>query len=236
MEDLLAVQAVDIQIDQGRHQIAHHPLRAEIRNLSAQLVEAERQLAVIGEERDALRRDERRLEDEAQSVATKAEHISGQLYGGGKSIRELEALEADLASLKRRQNELEDRAIELMEQLEPVDGRFDVQDGHRRSIDEQRAAAEAQLTIAIAELEAHVDELSAQRSEAAAGIDAGRLSRYETLRSQLRGAAVARLVGASCEGCHLVLPAAEVAAIRALPAEAEANCPECGCILVRGAG
>lgn len=236
MEDLLAVQAVDIQIDQGRHQTAHHPLRTAIQDLSAQLRAAEAALAEITAERDALRREEKRLEDEAQTVATKAEHISGQLYGGGKSIRELEALEADLASLKRRQNELEDHAIELMEQLEPVEERWSAQDGVRQSIVDQRADAEAQLTVALAELEAHVDSLLAQRAAAAVGIDAARLTRYETLRGQLRGAAVARLVGASCEGCHLILPAAEVAAIRALPADAEANCPECGCILVRGAG
>lgn len=236
MEDLLAVQAVDIQIDQGRHQIAHHPLRAAIQDLSAQLVEADRLLAEIAAERDVLRREEKRLEDEAQTVATKADHISGQLYGGGKSIRELEALEADLASLKRRQTELEDHAIELMEQLEPVDARWEAQNGVRQTIVDQRSDSEAQLTVALAELEAHVDGLSAQRAESAAGIDSARLARYETLRGQLRGAAVARLVGARCEGCHLTLPAADVAAIRALPADAEANCPECGCILVRGAG
>jgi predicted nucleic acid-binding Zn-ribbon protein len=43
----------------------------------------------------------------------------------------------------------------------------------------------------------------------------------------------ARLVGGTCQACHLALPATEVDRIRHLPPDAMARCDHCGAILVR---
>ena len=45
-------------------------------------------------------------------------------------------------------------------------------------------------------------------------------------------AGVARLVGSTCQGCHLTIPATEVDRIRRQPAGTLAFCDNCGAILV----
>ena len=55
------------------------------------------------------------------------------------------------------------------------------------------------------------------RVAAAATVPADLLARYERLRTRIGGTGAARLVGGSCSGCHLALPAMEVDRIRKAP-------------------
>jgi len=67
----------------------------------------------------------------------------------------------------------------------------------------------------------------------AAQVPAELLARYERLRAKLAGTGAARLVGESCGGCHLTLPAMEVDRIRRAPPDEVLTCDQCGRILVR---
>ena len=71
------------------------------------------------------------------------------------------------------------------------------------------------------------------RVTAAATVAPDLLARYERLRTQLGGTGAARLVGGSCSGCHLSLPAMEVDRIRKAPPDEVITCDQCGRILVR---
>ena len=53
------------------------------------------------------------------------------------------------------------------------------------------------------------------------------------LRSRLGGVAVARLVGKTCQGCHLQLSAVEIDRIRRLDVDELVHCEACGRLLVR---
>src|SRR3546814_7395286 len=68
-------------------------------------------------------------------------------------------------------------------------------------------------------IEAETAKVSAERAELAADIDASLLEEYESLRPQLGGIAIARLVGGHCGGCHLALSAVEIDRIKKLPPE-----------------
>ena len=119
MRELLAVQAVDTSLDQARHALIHMPERAALIAAQAEAAAATAAQHEVRERLDAVRKEQRRFEDEAATVEAKAQSMNDQLYGGGKSVRELEAIQADVESLKRRQGELEDRAIGKMEEAEP---------------------------------------------------------------------------------------------------------------------
>ena len=67
----------------------------------------------------------------------------------------------------------------------------------------------------------------------AASIPQDLLDRYDKLRRQFDGVAIAPLVGSSCGGCHLTLSAMEVDRIKHQPPDALIYCEECGRILVR---
>src|SRR5438445_123736 len=88
----------------------------------------------------------------------------------------------------------------------------------------------AEATEAIdAELAGELDA----RAIAAKAVPPDLLEQYERLRARLGGIGAARLVGNSCGGCHLTLPATELDRIRHLPPDAVALCDQCGRILVR---
>ena len=59
------------------------------------------------------------------------------------------------------------------------------------------------------------------------------IARYEQLRKKLGGTGAARLVGGSCGGCHLQLPAMELDRVKKAPPDAVIYCDQCGRILVR---
>lgn len=233
MRELLVVQGWDTTIDQRRHALEHLPEREALKSKQARMAELAAQRAAVQSERDELARQERRFEDEASTVEAKASDIEAQLYGGGKSIRELEAFQADLASLKRRQAELEDHAIELMERVEPIDAHLAGLDSEITTLQTEADDVARSLLAAETEIQVELDSLAASRAEAATGVPEDVLARYDRLRPALGGVAVAELQGARCSGCHLALSAVDLDQIRKLPADASPECPECGRLLVR---
>ncbi|MGH9281886.1 MAG: zinc ribbon domain-containing protein, partial [Acidimicrobiales bacterium] len=72
-----------------------------------------------------------------------------------------------------------------------------------------------------------------ERATCAGAVPTDLLATYEKLRARLGGIGAARLVGPSCTGCHLTLPAQELARIKREALDALILCDQCGRILIR---
>ena len=59
------------------------------------------------------------------------------------------------------------------------------------------------------------------------------MTAYESLRADLGGVAVARLIGSTCDGCHLDLSAVAFDRVKKLPDDAVVTCDQCGRLLIR---
>jgi predicted nucleic acid-binding Zn-ribbon protein len=231
---LLAVQEHDTALDQLHHQIATLAERADLAAAMDQLADLERVGAEVTEERQRIGRDQQRLEDEIATLTDKAGRTDKLLYGGTVSNpRELQAMQDEIAALKRRIGQLEDRELELMEAAEPLDARLedigrqrDVLDAHATSL--RAAVAEAEVALG-----AEASRVQSERSELSSAIDQTVLAEYESLRPHLDGIAIAPLVGAQCGGCHLTLSAVEIDRIKRLPPDEPVRCEECGRLLAR---
>jgi predicted nucleic acid-binding Zn-ribbon protein len=231
---LLAVQEHDTTADQLAHRRSTLPARTELDQTMAAITELEARAAAVEAGRHDLVRAQQRLEDEISSLSEKATAHDKMLYGGSiGNPRELQALQEEIGALKRRISHLEDQEIDLMEQIEPLDGELTALQGQRTALDEQAGALRAQIAEAEVEIEGELERVAAERAELAAGIDPALLAEYESLRPQLGGIAIARLVGGSCGGCHLGLSAVEIDRIKRLPPEEPARCEECGRLLAR---
>lgn len=231
---LLAVQDLDTTRDQLRHRLATHPLRADIAAAESERAAIAAGLAEAEAARADLLRQQKRWDDEVATVRARRAEIDGQLYGGSvTSPKELLALQADAQSLQRRQTDLEDHELEVMELVEAATATVDELSGRRDAVDERLEGLRQQLTAATAELEVELERVEADRAAAVAPIDAALVQRYESLRRDLGGIAVARLHGATCEGCHLTLSAVTVDQLKKLPPDAVPLCDECGRMLVR---
>lgn len=233
LESLLQLQERDLALDRLRHRRETLPERAALTAAEAQVaaLQAERARAVAA--RDEVLAEERRLDHAAQSFSAQAEEHERRLYSGEiASPRDLQALQVDVQGLRRRQRETEDLQLATMERREPLEGEVArVADEIERAEGAVVAAHDA-LIATEAEIDREADGKRAVRDELAAGIDAGLLADYEHRRVKANGVGAARLVGTTCQGCHLTIPATEVDRIRKAPEGTVEYCDNCGAILV----
>jgi predicted nucleic acid-binding Zn-ribbon protein len=230
---LLDVQDRDLTADQLRHRRASLPERAVRAEQEAAIGRADTELSELQTRLAEVQRSQKRIEDEVAILQAKAEGETKKLYSGTvTSPRELQAMQEEIDGLTRRQRGLEDDVLALMETAEPLAEAIDRLEAQRGALE----AEVARLAVLIAEAEGIIDaELAAvvaDRDGIAAGVPADLLTTYEKLRVRLDGIGVARLDGVQCTGCHLSLPATEVAAVRKATPGAVVYHEECGRILV----
>jgi predicted nucleic acid-binding Zn-ribbon protein len=215
LELLLALQERDLALDRLAHRRATLPERTALAQAEATAGGVRGRLAELTVPRDELAREQRKHEDEAQSLSEQAGAVERRMYSGEvSSPRELQAMQADVEQLRRHQRTVEERALETMEQLEPLQAEADELEQQLARSDEAASAARAAL------------------GAAEAVVDPGLVVDYERRRATAQGQGAARLVGNTCQSCHLSIPATEVDRIRKAPEGTVAYCDNCGAILV----
>ena len=243
LERLLELQALDTRIAQLEHREAQLPEREELRLLEREAPGVDTRVATAEQHHGDLERLRRRYDDDLGSVLAKRDREPELLYSGRvTAVRELQSLEEEVAALGRRQRVVEDKLLEVMEQLESADATLGELRAARGELTAGIDATRERLAAASAEITAECDAVRSDRAAAAQEVAADLLDRYERLRTQIGGVAVARLEGTSCLGCYLTLPLMEVDRLRRLPDVGEApsggvdkgsaTCLSCGRILV----
>jgi predicted nucleic acid-binding Zn-ribbon protein len=233
LDALLLVQERDTALDRLRHRREALPARSELAAREVDVAHGRAKVDELRAARDAVLHDERRLDDEAGSLEARAKEVEGRLYSGSvSSPRELQAMQADVDMLKRHRSDIEDRELEVMERREQLDQELTVAETGLADV----TAEVERLQGVIAETEREIDAEIAVESEArdahAKDVPEKLLADYERRRAKNRGAGAARLIGDTCQACHLSIPATEVERIRRAPEGSVAYCDNCGAILV----
>jgi len=135
--------------------------------------------------------------------------------------------------LARRQSELEDIALELMERREEADKRRADLDRKVTEAVEERDDAENHRSEAVLRIKDELDSATQRRSRIVKELPEDLLNLYERLREQYAGIGAAALRYGRCEGCKLQLSAAELREMRLAPPEEVTRCENCRRILVR---
>jgi predicted nucleic acid-binding Zn-ribbon protein len=231
---LLDVQDHDTVVDQLRHRRATLPERAELAEVDRQLGALDARTKELRITRDELGDRQTALEQQIEASRTRRETLEKRLFGGQVvAARELQAMNEEVKHLARHISELEDREIEIMEALEPLDAELSAGDETRATLDSTADRLRTAIATNELALDAALAEESRARAAAASGVRDDLLARYEQLRAKLGGTGAARMVGGSCSGCHLALSAMELDRIRKAPPDTVVTCEQCGRILVR---
>lgn len=231
---LLEVQDHDTRVDQLRHRRATLPERAELADIETRRRAIDEDTAETRRSRDELANRQASLEQQIEAARQRRAELERRMFGGHVGgARELAAMDDEVRQLGRHVHELENRELEVMEQLEPLEGELQAADVERDSLDTRARQLEDHVGQAAKEIDAEVDAELQARAPLAAALPPELLSRYEALRKKLGGTGAARLAGSSCTGCHLTLPAMEVDRIKHAPPDAVITCDNCGRILVR---
>ncbi|MCY3561884.1 MAG: C4-type zinc ribbon domain-containing protein [bacterium] len=243
LERLLELQSHDTRVAQLEHRHAQLPERAELLELERQAADLDGRIEEARARQGELNRLQRRYDDDLTSVVAKRDRERTLLYSGEVTgIRELQSLEEEVAALGRRQRVVEDKLLEVMEELETAGGDLAALEERRSGLAGSIAATTERLAVAAAGIDGECERVRGERAAVAQDIAADLLARYERLRPQFGGVAVARLEATSCLGCQLTLPLMDVDRLRRLPEigeappgeddKASATCPSCGRILV----
>jgi predicted nucleic acid-binding Zn-ribbon protein len=234
LELLLAVQERDLALDRLRHRRATLPERAALAEAEIAGAALRARIAELAGPRDALATEQRKHEDEAQSLSQQAAAVEKRMYSGEvSSPRELQAMQADVEQLRRHQATVEERAIDAMERYEPLQAEVTELEQALAGRNQDADAARTALAAAEAVVDAELVAEAAARAEAVTRVgDAALVTDYERRRVQSKGQGAARLVGNTCQSCHLTIPATEVDRIRHAPDGIVAYCDNCGAILI----
>jgi predicted nucleic acid-binding Zn-ribbon protein len=233
LEPLLDLQERDLALDRLRHRHATLAEREAVATATARVAALAGEIDTVRVRRDEIASEERRLDDEAQGIAGQATGVEQKLYSGEiSSPKELQALQADVEQLRRHQVQVEDRQLAAMEQREPLDAELAELETSCVAADAELAAAQDALAAAVTAIEAEVAVETEARAAVAAPISDELVATYERCRAKGNGVGAARLVGGTCQGCHLSVPSTEVDTIRHAPPDQVSYCDNCGCILV----
>jgi predicted nucleic acid-binding Zn-ribbon protein len=231
---LLEVQERDTRLAQLHHRLTTLPQHAELTSARERADRLGRELIAAQTIVSDLEREQAKAEADVDVVRGRSRKDRELLDSGSiTDSKQLQSLESELVSLAKRQSDLEDVELEVMERLEGAQAAVVHLDGELAAarVDVERLSAE--LAGLEAEIAAERTAVEAERAQATTGVSAELLTLYDKIRRDHSGRGAARLHRGRCDGCRIDLPPTEIAALRAAAEDEVLRCEECRCILVR---
>jgi predicted nucleic acid-binding Zn-ribbon protein len=234
-QKLLELAAEDVALSQLAHRRRTLPEVAAVeaaaeseRTFAADVVRAETEVRDLG-------REVKRMESDVETVRQREAKDQRLLDSGSVSAKEMTNLQHELESLKRRQADLEDQELELMERLEVAETALTTARTGQEKAAGDRARAEQLRDDALADIADDTARHEAARTEIAGGVPEQLLALYERIRTQTGSTGAAMLRARQCQGCRLELYGNELSAVRNADPHEVVRCENCGRILVRTA-
>ena len=230
---LLDLQAIDTRLDQIAHARSHLPQLAELADLEGKKRLLDDQLVRSRTELGDVQREVRKAEADVQLVRDRAARDQARLDAGTGTAKDLQAIQHELTSLARRQSELEDIELEVMERAEAAE--HDVAELERgmAELDERIAALASARDEALATLDAEAQEVGGPRPAVSAEVGEDLVALYEKIRASAGGTGAAALRQRRCGGCQLDVNPVDLQRIRSADEDEVIRCEECRRILVR---
>ncbi len=224
-KQLYQLQEVDLELEsneQARKQ------KASQLGESLEVVRARTELSSQRQHLEELKRQQLSTEWEIDDLTSKITTLEQKLYGGSiGNPKELASLQHEVEGFKARRNQLEDRALEIMEQVELSKARVTNVSGELKRLEAEWQREQEHLTIDIEQLKTTLSGLEHKRRLMLAKVDPQIINLYQELKGQ-KGIAVARVDQGTCCGCQISLSTSELQRVRR---GSLVQCGSCGRIL-----
>ena len=229
---LLEVQRHDLEVDRARHRRATLPEAARVAELEAAAKAIDDDITRAAVEVSDLEAEQRKADADVDLVRQRAEK-DRVLLETINDAKQLSNLQHELESLARRQAELEDVELEVMERLEAAQKSHAALLAQREALAADLAEARTARDNALADLADEEQIARGAREAAAQGLPTDLLALYDKLRADNGGIGAAALHRGRCEGCRIELTPVDLGRIREAPPAEVIRCEECRRILVR---
>ena len=229
---LLEVAELDAELNRAAHRVANLAEQQHFDQVAADHRAAADRLAALSIAIEDLDAQVSRFESEIDGVRQREDRDRRLLDSGSVNPKQLEELQHELDTLERRQSNLEDSLLEVMERREQLTAEQAAESAEVDGLEQDLAAAAQARDDAIADIDRLRAERGGRRDEVVAGLDPDLVKLYERQRAA-SGVGAARLLGRRCGGCRIEIDQGEMARISAAAEDEVLRCPECGAILLR---
>ncbi|MCW4384531.1 hypothetical protein OH146_01945 [Salinibacterium sp. SYSU T00001] len=232
-EALLTLQASDTRLQQLAHQAKKLPETARLAELGQQAEDLRQQLLVeMGAVEDA-RLELSRVEADVAVVEARMARDAERL-AGSSSVKDVAGLEHEIASLRKRRDDLEEIQLGVMERLEGLEATAEETGALLDSVRETITDVERERDASLSALAQERSSAEAHRASVAATIPEDLLALYERQRSRY-GIGASHLRGGVTSASGVRLTESDMASIRAAAPDDVVMCPDSEAILVRTA-
>jgi len=230
--ELLRLQAADTRLAQLAHATKNLPQSVELAKLQPEIDALRaRWIAATGELEDA-RAELKRVESDVEIVDARAKRDSDRVQQSS-SMKDVQALEAELASLAKRKDDLEEIELTVMERVEGLEEALAAVEADRAELNGRVEALEAQRDEEAGTLGTLRKAAETDRATIAQALPADLVELYERQRARYGLGAAALIRGVSM-GSNVKLTESDLSDIRKAAPDDVVLCPDSSAILVRG--
>lgn len=230
---LLDLQAIDTKLQQLAHRANSLPELATIASLTAEAEEA--RLAGVadnGAVEDA-KAELKRVESDVEVVEARIARDTGRLETTS-SVKDVAGLETELAALRKRQSDLEDIQLGVMERVEELEAKASESNAAYDALRQRIVEAESVRDAALGSIDGEREHAAANRSTLVQKLPEDLVALYERQRERY-GSGASLLQGGVSSASGVRLNESDMAAIRAAAPDDVVLCPDSNAILVRTA-
>ena len=230
---ILEMQSLDNEIMQANTKLKSLPEIEQLLHIDKRITTATDELAVVKSEADQIALELRRGEVEVETVTDRIKKDEARLASGNATPKELEQLQHEVGTLKKRQESLEEIELEIMIRSDAITSRSNTLTTDLASLQTLEDEISGRLKTATDEINKVIADKNTARNLVANQIEKPLLELYEKIRGNGGGVGAAALVGNKCNGCNLAINAVEMDRIKSLAKDELLRCEECRRILVR---
>ena len=224
-KQLYQLQEIDLELETNEQ---------ALRQIASQLGESQAlvktQTKLTSEKRrlEELKQQQQSREWEIDDLVSKLTAVQEKLYGGSiKNPKELTSLQHEVEGFKSKREQLEDKVLEIMEQVELTEASVATISNEFKELEAEWQSQQQQLSGNMEELKTTLSDLQHKREALSTSIDPEAIELYNKLKKQ-KGTAVAKVEQGICRGCRISLSAAELQQARG---GNSVQCSNCGRIL-----
>ncbi len=226
-QHLWALQQLDTELRTLNDKLSRIPARVDDLKKAAATIKSDLDQA----KNDIIehRKQYKLCEVELKGTEEKVAGYSVQLYSA-KTNEQYKAFLKEIEGQKKLKASIEDRMIVLMEETEALDRKVKENEKKSAELDSETTRKVEMLEIEKKEIEAAIATRQQQRETTAAAIPAELIKRYERVRANKGGIAVATVRKERCSGCLSPIPAQRILEIERQ--DRLYLCEACGRILI----
>jgi len=224
-KQLYQLQEVDLEVESNELPLSR--IASQLGESQA-VVKARTKLTSESQRLEELTRQQLSAEWEIDDLTSKLTSAEEKLYSGRiRNPKELTNLQHEVDGLKTRHNQLEDKALEIMDQVELATASVATMSSELKKLEAQWHSQQQQLSTEMEQLKTTLSDLKHKRQLLLAKIDPQAVEFYHELKKQ-KGTAMAKVEQGICRGCRISLPTTELQRARSGNL---VQCSSCGRIL-----